>query len=149
MHPGEQHIRAEMTAAISDHFNELKIHVEGVCYEVEIIDGFMAIVSDPLGSEIARYKMKVSAEKVGSPRVATPTPAPSQVPPAPPSGSTWINGTWGDVGSGYTVTDDTGRPWDVSRNGGEVTITSGTDSYSFSPDANQPVKYRTAESGSV
>lgn len=180
MHPGEQHIRGEMTHALVDHFSALTLPVENVPYSFDWVEGpgvgLTLTVHSPDGAEVARYKLKVTAEKIGTPKPPAPRcslcddyPATTQVDGQPcctdcrehaeeqrvaprdePRPVTtvqltepaWMNGTWADVGSGCEVRDDSDKVWLASRNGTEVTITSGADSFTFTPDAAQSVTYR-------
>lgn len=155
MHPGEQHIRGEMMTAIHDHFNDLAITVDGVPYAVEIYSegahGSAVTVTHPSGEVVAQYRLKVSAEKVSAPKVAPvpepviPTPAPEPTPPASPS---WSDGAWREVASGCLVIDEAGKVWEVTRQDTRtVTITCGDESYTFTPGADDAVKYSPRSEG--
>jgi len=137
MHPGEQHIHGEMMSAITDHFNAATLLVDGVPFTFDWTPGLpgslVLTVHTATGEEVARYRIRLSAERIGSPRPVT------TVQPAEPA---WISGTWADVISGDEVRDPSDKMWQVARNDGEVTITSGTDSYTFTPAAADAVTYR-------
>lgn len=155
MHPGEQHIRGEMVKAVMDHFNAATILVDGVPFTFDwtegSVNGLGLTVHNAAGEEVARYRVKVSAEKVGSPRPIATTPAPALEPELEPTPEpvtsiqleepSPIKGMWGNVTTGCTVVDDSGKHWSVKRDGDEVTISCGDESYTFSPTVTDPVKY--------
>lgn len=144
MHPGEQHIRDATIEAIKDALPGL-LPVATTYFTLQIIDctvplqGVCVAVLDASHTEIARYQVAVTATKIGVPKVEE------------PQWSDWIEGVWAQVKPGYLAMGTDGNGYEVSalepvspRHSTllNVSVTSGDQTFTFTPDIGQPVKYR-------
>lgn len=145
MHPGEQHVRAEALKAITDHFNATVLPLESGNFTFDWrpsgLPGNDALaVIDAHDTEVARYAISITATKIGVPKVKGPEPEPE-----------WTEGVWGQVKPGWQAMGTDGNVYPVvdirPLNPGSstllsVTVTSGDQGFTFTPDLNQSVKYR-------
>lgn len=162
MHPGEQHMRTEALKAIADHFSATTLHLEGVPFTFDWAPSTLPGHGETLtvhaadGREVARYRISVTPTKVGSPLTQAVAEEIAQVPtvldriaePTPPASPSWSDGAWREVASGCLVIDEAGKVWEVTRQDTRtVTIACGDESYTFTPGADDAVKYSPRSEG--